>query len=34
MKIDLGVHVDGYIATIAHTIVLGATADNKVSFVI
>ena len=31
MKIDLGVHVDGYIATIAHTIVVGATEDNKVS---
>ena len=31
MKIDLGVHVDGYIATIAHTIVVGVTEDNKVS---
>jgi methionine aminopeptidase len=26
----LGAHIDGYIATAAHTIVVGATVDNKV----
>lgn len=31
VKIDLGVHIDGYIATAAHTVVVGATKDNKVS---
>jgi methionine aminopeptidase len=29
VKVDLGVHVDGYIATAAHTVVVGA---SKVSF--
>ena len=27
---DLGVHVDGFIALVAHTIVVGATADKQV----
>ncbi|KAI6653392.1 hypothetical protein LOD99_3611 [Oopsacas minuta] len=31
VKIDLGVHIDGYIATIAHTIVVGISPENKVS---
>lgn len=30
-KIELGVHVDGYIATVAHTIVVGASADAPVT---
>lgn len=29
VKIDLGAHIDGFIAVAAHTIVVGATADNK-----
>ena len=28
---DLGAHVDGFIAVVAHTIVLGATPDKKVT---
>jgi methionine aminopeptidase len=28
---DLGAHVDGFIAVVAHTIVLGATSEAKVS---
>uniref|UniRef100_A0AC34Q9W8 Peptidase M24 domain-containing protein n=1 Tax=Panagrolaimus sp. JU765 TaxID=591449 RepID=A0AC34Q9W8_9BILA len=31
VKIDLGAHIDGYMATAAHTIVVGATKDNKVT---
>uniref|UniRef100_A0A1I8B451 Peptidase_M24 domain-containing protein n=1 Tax=Meloidogyne hapla TaxID=6305 RepID=A0A1I8B451_MELHA len=31
VKVDLGAHVDGYIATAAHTVVIGATRDNKVT---
>ncbi|KAH7721924.1 DNA-binding protein [Aphelenchoides avenae] len=30
VKIDLGAHIDGYIATAAHTIVVGASKENKV----
>ncbi|PAV71751.1 hypothetical protein WR25_04400 [Diploscapter pachys] len=30
VKVDLGCHIDGYIATAAHTVVVGATKDNKV----
>ena len=30
LKIDLGCHIDGYIGQIAHTIVVGASKDNKV----
>uniref|UniRef100_T1E220 Putative metallopeptidase n=1 Tax=Psorophora albipes TaxID=869069 RepID=T1E220_9DIPT len=29
VKIDLGAHIDGFIAVAAHTIVVGATAENK-----
>lgn len=29
VKIDLGAHIDGFIAVAAHTIVVGATADAK-----
>lgn len=29
VKIDLGAHIDGFIAVAAHTIVIGATAENK-----
>jgi curved DNA binding protein len=29
VKIDLGTHVDGFIAVTAHTFVIGATKDNK-----
>jgi curved DNA binding protein len=28
VKIDLGVHIDGYLAVVAHTFVVGATAEN------
>jgi hypothetical protein len=28
---DLGTHVDGFIAVVAHTIVLGATSEAKVT---
>ncbi|XP_059143050.1 proliferation-associated protein 2G4-like [Physella acuta] len=31
VKIDLGAHVDGYIAVAAHTVVVGATKDNPVT---
>jgi len=31
VKIDLGVHIDGFIAVGAHTVVVGASKDNKVS---
>ncbi|WKY07648.1 hypothetical protein Q1695_007255 [Nippostrongylus brasiliensis] len=31
VKIDLGVHVDGYIATAANTVVVGASPTNKVT---
>ncbi|XP_071443458.1 proliferation-associated protein 2G4 [Hetaerina americana] len=30
VKIDLGAHVDGFIAVVAHTIVVGASKTNKV----
>lgn len=31
VKIDLGAHVDGYAAVLAHSFVVGATKDNKVT---
>uniref|UniRef100_A0A914X121 Peptidase M24 domain-containing protein n=2 Tax=Plectus sambesii TaxID=2011161 RepID=A0A914X121_9BILA len=31
VKIDLGAHIDGYIATAAHTVVVGASKDQKVT---
>nr|AAV36985.2 LD30448p [Drosophila melanogaster] len=31
VKIDLGAHIDGFIAVAAHTIVVGAAADQKIS---
>lgn len=31
VKIDLGAHIDGFIAVVAHTLVVGASVDNKVS---
>ncbi|CAG5131833.1 unnamed protein product [Candidula unifasciata] len=31
VKIDLGAHVDGYIAVVAHTTVVGATKDNPIT---
>ncbi|KAF5274436.1 hypothetical protein FQR65_LT04352 [Abscondita terminalis] len=30
-KVDLGAHLDGYIAVVAHTVVVGASSDNKVT---
>lgn len=30
VKIDLGAHIDGFIAVVAHTFVIGATKDNPV----
>jgi len=29
VKIDLGAHIDGYISVVAHTIVVGASAEKK-----
>lgn len=31
VKIDLGCHIDGYIAVVAHTIVVGASREKKVT---
>ncbi|XP_020798171.1 proliferation-associated protein 2G4 [Drosophila serrata] len=31
VKIDLGAHIDGFIAVAAHTIVVGASADQKIT---
>lgn len=31
VKIDLGCHIDGYVAVVAHTIVIGATPEKKVT---
>jgi len=31
VKFELGAHVDGYIATVAHTMVIGATKENKIT---
>lgn len=28
---DLGAHVDGFIAVVAHTVIIGASASNKVT---
>lgn len=30
VKLDLGAHIDGFIAVVAHTVVVGAGPDNKV----
>ncbi|CAI9735543.1 Hypothetical predicted protein [Octopus vulgaris] len=30
VKIDLGAHVDGFIAVVAHTLVIGSSVENKV----
>merc|ERR1719435_480532 len=31
VKIDMGAHIDGFIAVVAHTFVIGASADNPVT---
>jgi curved DNA binding protein len=31
VKIDMGAHIDGFIAVVAHTVVVGATVDNPVT---
>ncbi|KAK0083661.1 hypothetical protein PV325_008435 [Microctonus aethiopoides] len=31
VKVDLGAHVDGFIAVVAHTIVIGSSAEKKVT---
>ena len=31
VKVDMGAHVDGYIAVVAHTYVIGATKDKPVT---
>lgn len=31
VKVDLGAHIDGFIAVAAHTVVVGASADKKVT---
>lgn len=30
VKIDMGAHIDGFIAVVAHTLVVGSSKDNKV----
>lgn len=30
VKIDLGAHIDGFIAVAAHTVIVGASKDTKV----
>lgn len=30
VKIDMGAHIDGFIAVVAHTVVVGASNDKKV----
>lgn len=31
VKIDMGAHIDGFIAVVAHTVVIGASTDKKVT---
>ena len=31
VKVDMGVHVDGYIAVVAHTYVIGASKEKPVA---
>ena len=31
VKIDMGAHIDGFIAVVAHTVVVGATVENPVT---
>lgn len=31
VKVDFGVHIDGFIACVGHTIVVGASKDNKIT---
>ena len=31
VKLDLGAHIDGFIAVVAHTIVIGASKSNQVA---
>ncbi|GBM41829.1 Proliferation-associated protein 2G4 [Araneus ventricosus] len=31
VKLDLGAHIDGFVAVVAHTVVVGASKDNKVT---
>ncbi|VDK36008.1 unnamed protein product, partial [Anisakis simplex] len=31
VKVDLGAHIDGFIATAAHTVVVGASATEKIT---
>lgn len=31
VKIDIGVHIDGFIACVAHTVVVGASKENKIT---
>lgn len=28
---DLGVHIDGFISIVAHTVVVGASSENKIN---
>ena len=32
VKIDMGCHLDGFVAVVAHTVVIGASAEKPVSF--
>lgn len=32
VKIDLGVHIDGYISVVAHTLIVGAVANPEVRY--
>lgn len=31
VKIDMGAHIDGFVAVVAHTLVVGASKDNKIT---
>ena len=31
VKLDFGCHLDGFVAVVAHTVVVGASAENPVS---
>ena len=31
VKIDMGAHIDGFIAVVAHTVVVGSSASNPVT---
>lgn len=34
VKIDMGAHLDGFIAVVGHTVVVGASKENKVNILL